>query len=183
MKSYFSDIITRWRHTLGYGVHSPLAFRIIKECVHPDSRYAYYADSAIDYMFAGDRRLRSRLRMLVRLIANLKPRHIHMPDCDRRIADIIAAAFPAIKLTRHEKGAKNADFIVIFGDMDSASLWNSSDEGNELTLLEFHQGCVKPEDLSGAGSMKCGPTLIIACCDFTLRLRRHGMQRVEYKLL
>ena len=42
----------RWRHTRGYGVHSPYAYSVVKEVVRPGRRYAYYGyddiDNAID---------------------------------------------------------------------------------------------------------------------------------------
>lgn len=34
----------RWRHTRGYGVHSPFAYRLITEAIHPKHGYVYYAE-------------------------------------------------------------------------------------------------------------------------------------------
>lgn len=34
----------RWRHTRGFGVHSPFAFRLVTEAIHPPRGYAYYAE-------------------------------------------------------------------------------------------------------------------------------------------
>lgn len=38
------SLYKRWRHTRGFGVHSPFAYRIVKEVVHPPRGYAYYAE-------------------------------------------------------------------------------------------------------------------------------------------
>lgn len=36
------SLYRRWRHSRGYGVHSPFAYRIVKEVVAPTSGYTYY---------------------------------------------------------------------------------------------------------------------------------------------
>lgn len=41
--SLFS-LYKRWRHTRGFGVHSPFAYRMVKEVVSPPRGYAYYAE-------------------------------------------------------------------------------------------------------------------------------------------
>lgn len=39
--------LKRWRHTRGFGVHSPFAYRIIRDGIRLDKEYAYYADEEI----------------------------------------------------------------------------------------------------------------------------------------
>lgn len=41
--SLFS-LYKRWRHTRGFGVHSPFAYRLVTEVVRPPRGYAYYAE-------------------------------------------------------------------------------------------------------------------------------------------
>lgn len=38
----------RWRHTRGFGVHSPAAYRLLRYAVRPRPDYAYYADRDIE---------------------------------------------------------------------------------------------------------------------------------------
>lgn len=38
----------RWRHTKGYGVHSPFAYKIVKEVIKPKRGYGYYGYSKIE---------------------------------------------------------------------------------------------------------------------------------------
>lgn len=42
------DMIDRWRHRHGFGVHSPFAFRIVTEAIRRQTRYRYYEEEAIE---------------------------------------------------------------------------------------------------------------------------------------
>lgn len=64
------NIFIRWRRSKGYGVHSPLAFRIVTECIRPPRGYAFYADDVIDAKFSGQPDEKRLERMKIRL-ANL----------------------------------------------------------------------------------------------------------------
>lgn len=66
------DKIGRMRHRRGFGVHSPLAFSLIKRVLFPEKRYAFYADHLLD---------NSNQRRLIRLIGFLHPAKIKVaPD-------------------------------------------------------------------------------------------------------
>ena len=34
----------RWRHSRGFGIHSPFAYRLVKEAICPDRGYLYYEE-------------------------------------------------------------------------------------------------------------------------------------------
>lgn len=38
------DLYKRWRHTRGFGVHSPFAYRLVTEGVRPARGYVYHAE-------------------------------------------------------------------------------------------------------------------------------------------
>lgn len=171
MKSRIFDIIERWRHTLGYGVHSPLAYRLVKECVHPDFRYAYYSDYLIDSAFADDYRMRANIRMLVRMLNLLRISHLHMPDCRKKVREVISEAFPGIKLVQC---AKDADFIVVFSNSNASALWKQIEENDEAGMLVFSREIIP--DIQNA-------TLTLQGSSLTLLLRRKGMCPVGYTLL
>lgn len=40
----------RWRHGHGFGVHSPYAYRLVRDVLRPGRGYAYYAYADIDHM-------------------------------------------------------------------------------------------------------------------------------------
>lgn len=87
------NIFIRWRHSKGYGVHSPLAFRIVTECVRPPRGYAFYADDIIDAKFNGQPREKRHERMKLRLsnlIHPLKLTNVADPDLLRKLAPGLA---------------------------------------------------------------------------------------------
>lgn len=38
------QLFIRWRHSRGYGIHSPYAYRLVKEAICPDRGYLYYEE-------------------------------------------------------------------------------------------------------------------------------------------
>lgn len=183
MKSSFVDFINRWRHTHGYGVHSPLAFRIITECIRPEERYAYYADSYIRSM-SDNEEMRRRLRLMVRLINTLSVQSVWMPECGKKTREIISIAYPRIRLTYGKKCPEKADFIVFFNKCNLAERLGRLPENDAITLLIFDMDI---ETLANLKSLikdaQFTPTLMIKSRSFSLILQREGMQPVEYNIL
>lgn len=75
----------RWRHSRGYGVHSPFAYRIVCDAVSPGP-YGFYGYDLIDRVLlapgaAPAPRLRADARFLLRLIVALGAARLVMPDC------------------------------------------------------------------------------------------------------
>ena len=178
MKSRISDYIMRWRHTRGYGVHSPVAFRIVKECIRPDRRYGLYADAYVDHEFRDDSRMRYRLRLLIRLVNLLGPRHIWMPGADRRTAEALRRGFPHLPVSTSGNSPKNADFIAVFGSEITSSALACNGAGPEVTLIVFDGSAM--ENTSGEAFR---PTLTITSGRFTLYHRRPGMDPVKYSVI
>lgn len=77
-----ADWFNRWRHTKGYGVHSPLAFRIVKHVMKPRRDVVYYGEEQLqasapgNHGEAGDCRNLRRARILLRLVAELQPSYV-----------------------------------------------------------------------------------------------------------
>lgn len=183
MKSRIFDFINRWRHTHGYGVHSPLAFRIITECIHPEDRYAYYADSHIRSM-SDNEEMRRRLRLIVRLINMLRVKSIWMPECGKKDREIISIAYPCLKLSHGKKCPENIDFIVFFDKFRFTEYIGRLPENAAIILLLFDKNIethANPE--SSIKDLPINPTLIIKSRSFSLILRQEGMQPVEYNIL
>lgn len=174
MKPRVSDIVDRWRHTHGYGVHSPLAFRLIRECVHPDDNYAYYADSRIDWIFADDKHMRFCLRMLIRLVNELGISDMWMPDCPRKVRDALVEAFPKLRISTGSGCPENVGFIVVFTCEDPAACWMRLPAAGNVGMLVCRRCGVPDMEES---------TLTLAGRHFTLYLRREGMRRVTYSVL
>lgn len=164
----------RWRHTLGYGVHSPLAFRLIKECVRTDGNYAYYADSRIDSIFSGDDGLCRTLHMLIRLFDVLHVSSLWMPDCPVKVRKFLSEEFPGMSFHVHGKMSENADFIVIFGKEDPLRCWNHINNDANLGML-----VCRPCPGDGMRHV----TLSLLSRSFSIFIRRDGMQHVGYRIL
>ena len=67
--------INRWRHTKGYGVHSPLAFRFLNEALRQPEEISYYGYECL-YLLGKDNYSSStlrRARMLLRIVSDLQP--------------------------------------------------------------------------------------------------------------
>lgn len=79
----FADIgreYLRWRHSHGYGVHSPFAYNIVKMAIRPGNKYAYYGYYDIDLALEGKRgqypALRKDAMLLLRLLVTLRSRRL-----------------------------------------------------------------------------------------------------------
>ncbi len=104
--------LTRWRTSLGFGVHSPFAFRFIREVLR-ERRCAYYAytDIAADISKAPHSAMPlRRALMLYRVVIDLQPRAAFV-DRAYPAADIAAmvlrhAAVPIVS------DAADADFYL-----------------------------------------------------------------------
>lgn len=62
----------RWRHSRGYGIHSPSAYRIISEVLCPSPRYGYYAYRCLK-KFKPKYHTAREMRLLVRVLSDLFP--------------------------------------------------------------------------------------------------------------
>ena len=162
--------IRRWRHTRGYGVHSPLAFRIVKECIRSDRRYGFYCDAYLDFEYHNDRRGLRHARLIIRLLNLLRPSHVWLPDTDKRIITAIKMIMPKMRLTTRKEYIKDTDFIIIFNRADASECWEKMDGQEECGMLFFG----KSDDISE------GVTLEFESKDFHILLRRPGMQKVKY---
>lgn len=66
----------RWRHSRGFGIHSPYAFRFVCEVLNPSRTYGFYAYEELEQRL---RQLRvrtisrRRLSMLFRVVVELRP--------------------------------------------------------------------------------------------------------------
>lgn len=109
--------INRWRTRRGYGVHSPLAFRIVKNVVRPPRDVAYYGEEKLRYSDASGAEIREA-RMLLRLVAELQPAAVWIadgvPELLReavRLAGCVVRVYDG-KVYPAEVG--NADMAVLF---------------------------------------------------------------------
>lgn len=113
----------RWRASRGYGVHSPLAFRIVKNVVKPHRDVAYYGEEKLDF-FAIDgkpasEKQRRRARLLLRFVAELQPAYVWMsPRLPEIYREAISNAGCVVRLfdgNVYPEELSNSDMVVVDG--------------------------------------------------------------------
>lgn len=165
-------VIRRWRHTHGYGVHSPLAYTIVKECIRHDKRYGFYSDPYLDFEYHEDRRGLRRARLIIRLLNLLRPSHVWMPAADKRIMTAIKMIMPELRVATQRGCPKDVDFIIMFDSADTDRIWNNMDDREECGMVAFGKPGDSPERV----------TLEIESKDFCILLRRIGMHKIKYDI-
>ncbi|MDE7402964.1 MAG: hypothetical protein K2M87_06100 [Muribaculaceae bacterium] len=107
----------RWRHTRGYGVHSPYAYQLVKDVIRPPRVYAYYGYEQTDNLARCGREIREA-RMLLRLVNSLRPVVVSLPeDTSECFIAAIRCAVPGAKLVHDSANADCADMLLLSGDM------------------------------------------------------------------
>lgn len=169
--AFLKDTVRRWRHNRGYGVHSPLAYRIVKDCIRPDKRYGFYSDAYIDFEYIEDRKALKNARLALRLVNLLRPKRIWMPGGDKRLYTALKMSFPSTAIAMQKEYPKNTDFIICSSG-DSRKMWEKMDEMKECAMIVFGKEIEKIE----------GATLVMTSKNFTIILRREGMDFVSYMI-
>lgn len=119
----------RWRHTKGYGVHSPYAFRFLKDVVRPGN-YGYYAYDNLEKFARGEYVERNsffkEVRFLIRLCIFLKTKRIITIREKNSVAGVTAKA---LQITYFN--SKTSEGIT-FKEGDLLLLSNSVKEDSNL---------------------------------------------------
>lgn len=113
------DFYLRWRHSKGYGVHSPYAYRFITDVLKPGN-YGYYAYHELERL---NRNLKSgrasffhESRFLIRLILFLKARRVIALGEQIPEARIVAKALKLVYYCCESSSnltLKAGDFLII----------------------------------------------------------------------
>ena len=129
----------RLRHGRGFGVHSPSAYRYIREVLC--ERYSYYAYEQIDAVADSLPGGRSRARMLLRVAIHARQADIAVtgsPDVVRRV---VAYACPSACM--HETITPQSRLIVAYGDsFDVDAAMCCADAGATIVMPDVaHSSC------------------------------------------
>lgn len=110
----------RWRATKGYGVHSPLAYRLVKHVVRPPRDVVYYGEETLSATGASQGaapREVARARMLLRLVAEMQPAYVWTsPGVPDLYLEAIRLAGGAIRLYQGDlfpDDFDKADMVVL----------------------------------------------------------------------
>lgn len=84
--SRFIKQLNRWRHSRGFGVHSPYAYRLVCDVVRPNPRYGYYGYHDVERAVlearvgtSSESRFIRRACLLLRCVATLRPVSVWLP--------------------------------------------------------------------------------------------------------
>lgn len=167
-----SEKFRRWRASKGYGVHSPLAFRLVKNVVKPQRGYTFYGEEQLEALSAArrdyDSTLLKRAKLLLRLVAELRPSFVWTaPGLPEIMLEAVRLAGAAIRLYDGKifpNEHYDADLIVIQGKKHG-SLLNSSffKPGKSLLAFDVPEGVSESVGamLPGGVVLQGGDSLIV----------------------
>lgn len=155
------DRYLRWRHSHGFGVHSPFGFRIVERVLCHD-RHARYGDAAIVSALGGyrNRDLERKARMLLRLVAELRPGKVFIPaDSHAAYIAAILAADSRTRLIRNPRQIGEASLLCSARDLISlqAITDHLSQQGCAAALIDLPETWIEriieslPQGIAFAG--------------------------------
>lgn len=110
-------MLTRWRNTRGFGVHSPFGFQIVKRVIKSQSGYAYYAYADIERCCHKDhtgKKTAEEAKMLLRLTCMVKADSIFMgPDCPKAFKTALRGANSKIRFISNPSRLPGCDIAAI----------------------------------------------------------------------
>ena len=106
----------RLRHTYGFGVHSPFAFRMVKDVVRPGRAYCWYGYEDIDAGVNSRRasvRIERQAKMFHRLLSFLNPQSLFLPHgIDPLFHTAATTVDSRMKIERKPKLARECEMIA-----------------------------------------------------------------------
>ena len=113
------DLFRRWRARRGYGVHSPLAYRLVRHVVRPERGVAYYGEERLaDELTGATPQEVGRARLLLRFVAEMQPSAVWVsPGMPERLLEAIRLAGCVVRVfdgALFPERMLEADMIVIW---------------------------------------------------------------------
>lgn len=110
-------MLTRWRNTRGFGVHSPFGFQIVKRVIKNPGGYAYYAYADIERCCHNDhtgKKTTEEAKMLLRLTCMVKADSIFLtPDCPKAFKTALRGANSKIRFISNPSRLSGCDIAAI----------------------------------------------------------------------
>lgn len=180
-----SETFKRFRHSRGYGVHSPFAYRLVMNVVHPGSLYEYYGYFDIDATLASADcrscvawRMRADARLLLRLAATLRPKKVFVdPELHTVYTTALHAADSRMALTGDPAQAEDCDLIVASAPTTPLPLLEKGVDRGTAVVLYDTDGKTSERLFS-----QLGEGLMLHSPDRAVIIPRPGMARVEYSV-
>lgn len=168
----------RWRHTRGYGVHSPFAYRMVTEVIQDPKGYAYYGFENID---PGRRRKEKRfLRSLLRLAAinDVGSAYLAKSRQNEPLKQVLLAANPEMKIIPEKAFVNDARLIILSGEeLALEQLEELLDRPGRMLLLRDY-----PRDWADVLFNALDEGLVLEAPRTLIVISRYGMQKVRYSI-
>ncbi|MCH5236716.1 MAG: hypothetical protein J1E95_02830 [Muribaculaceae bacterium] len=128
-----------WRHSKGYGVHSPFAFRMVNDVISPGP-YGYYGYKEIDRLCSKGSFKPDRMKFLLRLLLFLKSGRLlvfrNLNEELRMVAKLASVKALQIK-TSLFTDFKTEDLLVFPGEETDLDLARSAVDSG-VSVMAFH---------------------------------------------
>lgn len=127
----------RWRHTRGFGVHSPFAFRFVRDVLREHVGYGYYTDGYYHKLTADmSKCVRHRYAICFRIVARLAPKCIFMsPQLDTRLESLLHKAEDRVSCRVSVPESVPDSSLVICLAEELNALRIRLKEANDVTLV------------------------------------------------
>lgn len=184
-----SKAYLRWRHSRGYGVHSPFAYGLVKNAISPGPAYSYYGyhdiDAVLERCHAGRYpRLRNDARLLLRIMTALGSRRLIVAAEPRDVFAAAGKGAGAATLTAHGgrlPALAPGDFVVARGDsLTSDAVTSAIRQGVAVMAIEPSDSVRQFPGDSGQGSPFDG--LLLTGKHITIAIPNPDMRFVSYTM-
>lgn len=177
----------RWRHTRGYGVHSPFAYRLVTHVVRPAKHYGYYAEERLKrgatYNPAYPREVRRETRealLLMRLAVELGIRSAYVdPGCPSNFIEALKAACSTVYINPAIDNLTQTDIICSEGTSPSLQIMSSLIKSGKIKAI-FMRNASDNDAETLYGNMDEG--LMFRGKRTHIIIPRPGMQKLSYTL-
>lgn len=182
--AFIGNAYLRWRHSRGFGVHSPFAYNLVKTAVSPGG-YGYYGYDLIDDVLlspdAGQsRHLKKDARLLLRLLVALGSKRLFLTHASRRAFHAAAegAGVECHPLSSRKETPRPGDFVLIEGNScDAQSI--SELLGNGVAVMTIDSpdrltDCI--ENGISRGVIFTGTRIVLGVPRKEMALVRHSMR-------
>lgn len=178
----FAEWLRRLRGSRGYGIHSPLAFRLVKNVIRPRNEAIYYGEEKLMFSSYSPSIIR-RARILLRFVAELQPSYVWMsPGIPEIYKDAVKYAGCVVRIYDGEifpREIVHSDMVVSSGvSIKKNDLKKVLDNGKSFIGFDLSKpAIVKVSDSLGGGVILDGVDSIIAVASPSDALHKYEISR------
>lgn len=175
----------RWRHSRGFGVHSPFAYDLVRMAIRPGKGYGYYGYNLIEREALRPsaahytRRDRRDARLLLGILAQLCIRRLILPK-GLPLMETAAKGSGAKTLTSCPARFKEGDFLLARRDCSEAGgkegIIKAIESGTPVMILDYDK------DIAEAALSAMTDGLAMTGTRILLLIPREGMVLTTYTM-